>query len=103
MTLGQPTTASPFLGAFAPSERCPHGSGGAQGNAQDSYSTPLSPSTVTVARIDARDYLFDAMLRLAEGGDPAKLTPCEWQRRYAAEFAERRRFVAASVRLQASR
>ncbi len=60
-------------------------------------------STCKGRGIDARDYLFDAMLRLAEGGDPAKLTPCEWQRRYAAEFAERRRFVAASVRLQASR
>jgi transposase len=60
-------------------------------------------ATCRARGIDARDYLFDAMLRLAEGGDPATLTPCEWQRRYAAEFDERRRFVAASVMVQASR
>jgi hypothetical protein len=60
-------------------------------------------ATCRARGIDPRDYLFDAMLRLAEGGDPAKLTPCEWQRRYAAEFAERRRFVAASVHVQMSR
>ena len=60
-------------------------------------------STCQARGIDVRDYLFDAMLRLAEGGDPAKLTPCEWQRRYAAEFDERRRFVAASVHIQMSR
>lgn len=60
-------------------------------------------ATCKVRGIDARDYLFDAMLRLAEGGDPATLTPCEWQRRYAAEYQERRRFVATSVLLQAGR
>ncbi len=60
-------------------------------------------ATCRARGIDPRDYLFDAMLRLAEGGDPAKLTPCEWQRRFAAEFDERRRFVAASVQVQMSR
>jgi hypothetical protein len=43
------------------------------------------------------------MLRLAEGGDPATLTPCEWQRRHSAEFDQRRRYVATSVMLQAGR
>jgi hypothetical protein len=51
-------------------------------------------STCRARGIDVRDYLFDAMLRLAEGGDPATLTPCEWQRR---------RYVATSVMLQAGR
>lgn len=60
-------------------------------------------STCRARGIHVRDYLFDAMLRLAEGGDPATLTPCEWQRRYAAEFDERRRYVATSVLLQAGR
>jgi len=60
-------------------------------------------ATCNARGIAARDYFFDAMLRLAEGEDPAKLTPCEWQRRYAAQLDERRRFVAASVRVQASR
>lgn len=60
-------------------------------------------ATCRARGIDPRNYLFDAMLRLAEGEDPAKLTPCEWQRRYAAEFEERRRFVAASVHVQMSR
>jgi hypothetical protein len=60
-------------------------------------------ATCKARGIAIHDYLFDAMLRLAEGGDPATLTPCEWQRRYAAEYQERRSFVAASVLLQAGR
>lgn len=43
------------------------------------------------------------MLRLAEGENPAHLTPCEWQRRHAAELEDRRRYVSASVVLQAGR
>lgn len=60
-------------------------------------------ATCQARGIHVRDYLFDAMLRLAEGGDPATLTPCEWQRRYAAEVEERRRYVAASVMMQVGR
>lgn len=60
-------------------------------------------ATCNARGIAPRDYFFDAMLRLAEGEDPATLTPCEWQRRYAAQLDERRRFVLASVRMQASR
>ena len=60
-------------------------------------------STCRARGIDVRDYLFDAMLRLAEGGDPATLTPCEWQRRFQPELAERRRYVEASVRMQVGR
>jgi transposase len=60
-------------------------------------------STCRARGIDPRSYLLDAMLRLAEGGDPATLTPCEWQRRFAAEFDERRRYVAASVLVQLGR
>ena len=60
-------------------------------------------STCRARGINVRDYLFDAMLRLAEGGDPTTLTPCEWQRRYSAELDERRRYVVTSVMLQAGR
>jgi transposase len=60
-------------------------------------------ATCKARGIATHDYLFDVMLRLAEGEDPSTLTPCEWQRRYAAEYQERRRFVAASVLLQAGR
>lgn len=57
-------------------------------------------ATCQARAINLFDYFFDAMLRLAEGGDPAKLTPCEWQRRFQLELAERRRYVEASVRMQ---
>jgi transposase len=60
-------------------------------------------STCKSRGIDARDYIFDAMLRLAEGESPAHLTPCEWQRRHAAELEDLRRYVSASVVLQAGR
>jgi transposase len=42
-------------------------------------------------------YLHDAMLRLAEGADPATLTPRQWQEHYSAEVAQRRGFVLAQI------
>lgn len=47
--------------------------------------------------IDPRTYLQDAMLRLKEGVDPKTLTPAEWQKRYAAEVADRRSYVLAQI------
>lgn len=76
------------------------------GNERGGRAAAIFFSLITTCQargINVRDYLFDAMLRLAEGTDPATLTPCEWQRRYAAEFDERRRYVAASVMMQVGR
>jgi transposase len=76
------------------------------GNERGGRTAAIFFSLLTTCRareIDPHDYLLDTMLRLAEGGDPATLTPCEWQRRYAAEFNERRRFVAASVLVRLGR
>jgi len=76
------------------------------GNERGGRTAAIFYSLIATCRergINVRDYLLDAMVRLAEGGDPATLTPCEWQRRYAAEFEERRRFVTASVALQTGR
>jgi transposase len=47
--------------------------------------------------IDPRTYLHDAMLRLKEGVDPKTLTPAEWQRRFAAQVADRRSYVLAQI------
>ena len=48
----------------------------------------VATSTGKEPSIDPKLYLHDAMLRLAEGADPATLTPRQWQERYAAQTAE---------------
>jgi len=47
--------------------------------------------------IDPKVYLQDVMLRLAEGADPATLTPREWQRRHGTAIADRRNYVLAQI------
>lgn len=47
--------------------------------------------------IDPKVYLHDAMLRLAEGCEPAHLTPREWEARYAADVQARRADVLAQI------
>jgi transposase len=47
--------------------------------------------------LDPKVYLHDVMLRLAEGEDPATLTPREWQARYGAEVAKRRADVLQQI------
>lgn len=76
------------------------------GNERGGRAAAIYYSLITTCKargINVHDYLFDAMLRLAEGGDPATLTPCEWQRRFQPELAERRHYVEASIRMQVGR
>lgn len=54
-------------------------------------------ATCKARAIDPTTYLHDVMLRLAEGGDPARLTPSEWKSRHSAEVAERRGYTLARM------
>jgi transposase len=70
------------------------------GNDRGGQTAAIFFSLITTCKergIDPKVYLHDAMLRLAEGGDPKTLTPREWQTRYSAEAAGRRSYVLAQI------